>query len=993
LKWDADMNVEQGMGVTPVNSEAVPDEGKVRAELVRQLYSHPHADLFGPLAAALTLTAALWNAVSHTGLVVWLACFALVQVVRYWLASAFRRNSPAGDATIPWGRWFAMMTACSGLLWGLTGVFLFPVDSLPHQFLLALFVAGVSAVGSVVYAATLECCVPAILLALLPLSGRYLYQRSEFEVTIGVLIFLFAIGLVFAGRTVHGVIAESIRLRFDRSGLIDFLVEEKARSEKLNADLEAEIQERKLIEAALTRSEARYRAVVETAKDVIWTVGMDLSYTYVSPSVTDLLGYTVEEIMSLNPLETLTPESRERVMKVFREEIETESLTLRGTYAARFEEIEQYRKDGSIVVLEITTTFLRGPDDRPTGILGISRDITDRKQAEEALRQSEEKYRLLVETAQEGIFVAQDAMMKFVNPRVEEVTGYSKEELLTGPGTQFIFTDDREIVLQNHLRRLRGEDAPDRYPFRIMTKQGEIRWVELESVLITWEGRPAVLCFAADMTDRKHAEEALQRAHDELESRVEERTADLLKANELLKREISQRNLAEEALRQSEERFRTVFETARDCVFIKDRNLRYTHINPAMLSLLESTLPNVRGLTDDDLFGEQLAARLKSEDLRVLGGQVIDVEHTLTMGGREVTFNSVKIPMLDSTGTTIGVCGIARDISERRAQRAKSGSGEFEFQSPAMRSTLHQARLAAGSDSLVLLLGESGSGKDYLAGYIHNNSPRARGPFFAINCAALARELAESELFGHEAGSFTGAQGTKRGLLELAEGGTLLLNEIGELSLALQAKLLTFLDTQSFTRVGGERKIEVNARLIAATNRDLKKEMEIGRFRDDLFHRLNVFSVEVPPFRERLEDLPTLTEGIIAELAEKLGLGEIPLMDARCSRLLANYHWPGNIRELRNVLERALILAEGKKIRPGDLRLGEQTDEKALEDDWSLVVRFPESQSLNQVTRELKLELVKEALRRAGGVRKNAADLLGVSRDALKHHVKSLGLK
>ena len=176
----------------------------------------------------------------------------------------------------------------------------------------------------------------------------------------------------------------------------------------------------------------------------------------------------------------------------------------------------------------------------------------------------------------------------------------------------------------------------------------------------------------------------------------------------------------------------------------------------------------------------------------------------------------------------------------------------------------------------VLLLGESGTGKDYLARFIHNHSSRAEGPFFAINCAAVSPELAESELFGHESGAFTGARGRKRGLLELAQQGTLLLNEIGELLPALQAKLLTFLDTRSFTRVGGEVNVSVDARLIAATNRDLEKEVSEGRFRNDLFYRLNVLSIRVPALRERIEDIPILAREIIALLVAEMDLSYTP---------------------------------------------------------------------------------------------------------------------
>jgi DNA-binding NtrC family response regulator len=309
-----------------------------------------------------------------------------------------------------------------------------------------------------------------------------------------------------------------------------------------------------------------------------------------------------------------------------------------------------------------------------------------------------------------------------------------------------------------------------------------------------------------------------------------------------------------------------------------------------------------------------------------------------------------------------------------------------DYPSEAMRSTLQKARQAAAGDSVVLLLGDSGTGKDYLARFIHNHSSRTDGPFFAINCAAVSPELAESELFGHEPGAFTGARGRKRGLLELAERGTLLLNEIGELSTALQAKLLTFLDTRSFTRVGGEVNISVDARLIAATNRDLQKEVAEGRFRTDLFYRLNVLSIRVPLLCERVQDIPILTREIIGQLVAEMDLSYIPEVDWASMTALSNYSWPGNVRELRNVVERSLMLSSGLTMSIAAVDLAEHRQ------DWWYRLRFPESRSLNDVIEEAKRALIVEALRRSAGKRQATARLLGISRNALFHHMKSLGI-
>jgi len=302
--------------------------------------------------------------------------------------------------------------------------------------------------------------------------------------------------------------------------------------------------------------------------------------------------------------------------------------------------------------------------------------------------------------------------------------------------------------------------------------------------------------------------------------------------------------------------------------------------------------------------------------------------------------------------------------------------------------TMSEARSAAASDGTVLLQGESGSGKDYLARWIHDHSKRALGPYFSLNCAAISRELAESELFGHERGAFTGAHGRKRGLLELAEGGTLLLNEIGELPLSLQSKLLTFLDTRSFLRVGGEKHHTVNARIISATNRSLDKEVEEGRFLSALFYRINVFGINLPPLRDRIEDIPVLLEEIMSRLAAELQLTQLPYIDPAFAIALARYDWPGNVRELRNALERALILSDGRSL---SLTL---PSVQQSHQDWSHVSSFPvHERTLHDVTDEVIKSLCLEALRRCEGNRRCAARTLGIARDSLYRHMKRFGIE
>jgi len=491
---------------------------------------------------------------------------------------------------------------------------------------------------------------------------------------------------------------------------------------------------------------------------------------------------------------------------------------------------------------------------------------------------------------------------------------------------------------------------------------------------------------------RKNAERELQRSHDQLEDAVAKRTLDLAKSNERLRLEIEERKRAEQAASESEALLKAFFNTAPDCIFIKDRNLTYTFVNPCMESLFELQASSMVGETDEVLYGPEDARHLAEVDSRVLRGETIEEEHTRIVKGTPLTFLDVRAPMRDPAGKIVGICGISRNITERTKIALSPQAAMKEYPSPAMHAVLTSAHLASQADSLILLTGESGTGKDYLARYIHDRSRRSSGPFFSVNCAALPPELAESELFGHEAGAFTGANRRKRGMAELAEGGTLLLNEIGELSLPLQAKLLGFLDTFTFTRLGGEKNVSVNVRLITATNRDLPKEVANGRFRADLFYRLNVFSITLPPLRERIEDIPVLVQVFLEELAGRFGLRKCPAVESRAIELLRGYRWPGNLRELKNLLERSLILSDGERITAAQIGLGLQDHLEKDNLESSYVIRLSEVATLHRTLLEAKKFLLTEGLRHAGGNIGEAARLLGVSRDSFFHQRKSLGI-
>jgi two-component system, NtrC family, response regulator AtoC len=294
----------------------------------------------------------------------------------------------------------------------------------------------------------------------------------------------------------------------------------------------------------------------------------------------------------------------------------------------------------------------------------------------------------------------------------------------------------------------------------------------------------------------------------------------------------------------------------------------------------------------------------------------------------------------------------------------------------------------------VLLEGESGTGKELFARALHALSERAGGPFIAINCAAIPDTLLEAELFGYEKGAFTGATQRKPGRFELAQRGTLFLDEMGELPLALQAKLLRAIETRRFERLGGTATIHVDVRLVAATNRGLRQAVAARQFREDLYFRLSVFPVTVPPLRDRPEDVPLLARHFVERTCRELGRTTLGLSD-RAVEVLRTYRWPGNVRELQNAIERAVILAEGDTIQPGHLNLtGHAVASAPAADPWdSIDLGGTLADATSRVLAEAERRKIQRAIRDAGGDRGRAADMLQVGYKALLAKIKDLGLE
>ena len=885
--------------------------------------------------------------------------------------------------------------------------------------LLAIFVIGISCGAALAYWPNTLCYVPAILVELLPLSGRFIYEGDQVHVVLGMIIAFFAVILIVMGRHMHTMNSETLESKFEISSLADslrkgkeeleFRVEERTEElTKLNIRLVGEITERKDAERALElalqdlrRKTEEQALLLNTIDTQIWYLSDAETQGLLNRSRADFLGKRCEEIEGKR-LDDFYSADVAAVCKAGNAEVFQSGRTI-------FTEEWFPNAAGEPRLMSITKTPKLDEHGNVEYVVCAGTDITVRKRTEEALRESEQKYRSIFENSPVGIFhTTISGKIIEVNSALARILRYDSPEDMVAKVNRTSIADaayakseKRDGIVQE-ARSNSGQWLVTENQFRckdgsVITGVLYVREIKSPSARVGMlEG------FLEDITERKRYEEELLRIraavdgatdaismatpegehfyqnrafsdlfgytvedlkgfegfsiafkdHDtarvvfdkirrgeswsgELEMLAKDGQCILghTRANAIrdsqgsimcligIHTDVTKLRAVEQALTdrnadlvESESRFKTLFDSASDGIFIKDRELRYTDVNEVMGPFFDRPLSDIIGKMDKDLFGRNIAINSQNVESRVIKGQTIQNQESLLYKSEPISVDCIRFPLRDSSHEIIGVCGIVREMvycSQAPSDNLFPGDG---YPSPAMRSTLSRARIAGETDSIILLTGESGSGKDRLARYIHDHSSRSHGPFYSVNCAAIPSELAESELFGHEAGAFTGAVRRKRGLMELAEGGTLLLNEIGELSYPLQGKLLQFLDTFSFTRVGGEKLVTVNIRLMAATNRDLSSEVCDGGFRKDLYYRLDVFSIHVPSLRERSEDIPMLIKEILSELEVSMGLLQIPAVNFEALRRLCRYSWPGNVRELRNVLERSLILSRGETI-------------------------------------------------------------------------------
>ena len=432
----------------------------------------------------------------------------------------------------------------------------------------------------------------------------------------------------------------------------------------------------------------------------------------------------------------------------------------------------------------------------------------------------------------------------------------------------------------------------------------------------------------------------------------------------------------------------SIIKSMREGIIALDTDLRILTMNPAAEEILGRTADDLTGVLVCDLFGDKscpedvLAETLRSGDV------IVDFQTTVRLAGGQRGHVLLRTsPLLDHQGVPLGIALIMGDVTEVTTLRQQMSPGHrlgnLVGRDPKMRELFDLVSNVAGSEATVLIRGESGTGKELVARAVHEASGRADGPFVQVNCSALSENLLESELFGHVKGAYTGAVVDRKGRFQEAAGGTIFLDEIGDVSPVVQVKLLRVLQERVIERVGDNRSIPVDVRVVSATNRDLETLLATGRMREDFFYRIKVVSLSIPPLRDRREDIPLLITHLLEKIARREGHPGPPPVSGEALRLLMNHDWPGNVRELENALEHAMVLSRREVIRgihlPPELyRTGDRRDRE-----------------LRDVPRHSDQEkhLLGEALREAGWNRSKAARRLGIDRTTLWRKIREYGLE
>jgi PAS domain S-box-containing protein len=736
-----------------------------------------------------------------------------------------------------------------------------------------------------------------------------------------------------------------------------------------------DITERECAEAALRDAKEFSENLIRTANVMILGLDTEGNVNLLNDAGEEITGYSFTELKGKS-WSILVPKDRFP-------EVWAEFDSLVGGTAGKTFENPILTKSGEERYIAWRNSIVK-VNGKVVATISFGNDITERKAAEEALRRQEENYRRFVAQSSEGIFreemdapvsidlpedelvqhILFDSYMAECNDALARMYGFTSGEQLIGKRlSEMLEMDDprnieltREYIRSGFKVEERESHEVDIKGNRKVFRNSMIGIVENRRLVRTWG-------IQRDVTEQVKAAEGQKKA--------------------------------EQLLVKSEERFRVALKDSPITVFNQDRDLRYTWIyNP------QDWQHEAIGKTDAEILGSKQSASLEELKRRVLKtGVALRQEMTIPNGDRTYAFDVSLEPLFDPEGNVIGITGASVDIAQLREMtdrlqdardklaqeksyleseiQAELGFEEIIGQSPALLDVLKDVRVVAPTESTVLLLGETGTGKELVARSLHSLSSRRNQTFIKLNCAAVPVGLLESELFGHEKGAFTGAVSQKIGRIELADKGTLLLDEIGELPLVLQPKLLRVLQDREFERLGGVRTFRVDVRIISSTNRDLHQDVGDKKFREDLFYRLNVFPIELPALRRRRTDIPILVHHFVRKHSARMGK-HIDTIPIETMKVLQNWNWPGNIRELENMIERMVILSKTHVLADPPIEL--DAPQEVGEDNLT----------------EMEREHIVRVLRETNGVLSGvdgAASRLGIKRTTLQSMLKRFGIE
>lgn len=608
-----------------------------------------------------------------------------------------------------------------------------------------------------------------------------------------------------------------------------------------------------------------------------------------------------------------------------------------------------------------------------------------------------------------GIMLLQgkERVIAKVNKRIEDIFGYSEYELLNNPPKMIHLSDEQYDHFGEHFHDTLQKGDLFHREFEYRRKDGTHIWCLVSGkALDPLDLERGVLWVMDDITEQRAAQVALQEAHQELERRVKERTHELSQSNKKLEREVAEHRRAEEALRQREKKYyenlELIFGSLPDAIVTVDDSMRIIEANKAFEHITGLPRRTLLGNNIRDVMGNCLGPCMRVLTKTMESRAPVKEEQVMLEGERSNQVVALSTSMfLNHDGEHSGVVLEIRDIT-RLVELEKQLHQRRQFQGIVGKSEQMQDIYAtldklADFDSTVLILGESGTGKELVAEAIHYGGANAEAPFIKVNCSALSENLLESELFGHVKGAFTGAYKDKIGRFEAAEGGTVFLDEIGEISSNIQVKLLRFLERREFERVGESRTIKANVRIIVATNADLREMVLRGTFREDLYYRLKVMVVTLPPLRERTGDVKLLVEHFVAHFRELHG-HELTSIDERAMSALARYPWPGNVRELKHALEHACIVSNEETLNleslPSDIRNFEARQVALAPMKEAAAKANPGAVEEKQDKRSkgLTREAVMAALEEAKWNKSKASRILGISRRHLYRKLEDFGI-